>query len=733
MEPRNGASQPPPVYVETSNVSFSQQTSILSTEDLVRFRFGPASGSAQGMSYATKDGWVDLKKDVHAEAMPTDQNAGGTTGEGNPSTSPTSVGTGTGRLGTPPTHPRSKPAGARTSRWTRFTAGRALYQKQAGTIALWGPIEVTQENCRLESEHGQLSLDALNRITGILLEGGVRASESLESDVAHGSAHRNSSTTPQRTLLTATARRANGQLDPESGELRRLLVEGEVHAEMQRGSRGRDGSAGASTALGRLDSRRLEIDFSGVPAEPQKGIASGDVELSLESFPARVSNNEKPAAKANPALPDSRPAPEIKTLKASELLFSFLPGGRSLKDAETPGPGEFVLRAADPKVGKRVITAGRFLMAFDSRNRLERVLGLNGTRIVSQPSKLSPPGTHPQESSADNLRAAFDSATGALSALDQAGHFQFTDGARRASAEKAEYASTPQRVRLTGDPKIWDALTEIRANRILLNPDSDTAEGVGNVRSTHLGKSVKDQSAVPNIALGSSPPRAPSDPGREDSNALQSTNVVADRVITRRRDQFVHYEGQVRAWRGADVIESSSLNYYGNEHRLSSGEQVVTSHLAPAPTGPVDTAAAVRHPAGGPFTLRARRLDFFEEARKASYQGNVELKTENATLRADRVDVYFSRGAAPGESQVDYAVADGHVVVTEPGRRATGDHGEYFAGPGKIVLRGGSPTLYDEKQGYTTGRSLTFFFRDDRLLVDGGDRSPAFSKRRMTQ
>jgi lipopolysaccharide export system protein LptA len=203
-------------------------------------------------------------------------------------------------------------------------------------------------------------------------------------------------------------------------------------------------------------------------------------------------------------------------------------------------------------------------------------------------------------------------------------------------------------------------------------------------------------------------------------------------MFARRRDQFVHYEGHVRAWHGADVIESPSLDYYGLERRLSSGSQVLTSHLAPALRPPTSSGARTAHgPLTQPLTVRADHLEYLEAIHEASYRGNVQLQSQGATLKADRMDVLFAQGPALQGLQIDNVVADGHVILTEPGRRATGEHGTYFADSGRVVLRGGPPMLYDEQRGSTTGQSLTFFIHDDTLSVDGGDQSPALSKRRM--
>jgi lipopolysaccharide export system protein LptA len=100
-------------------------------------------------------------------------------------------------------------------------------------------------------------------------------------------------------------------------------------------------------------------------------------------------------------------------------------------------------------------------------------------------------------------------------------------------------------------------------------------------------------------------------------------------------------------------------------------------------------------------------------------------------MEADKMDVYFSRLGTNQEAEVERAMAEGHVVLLQPGRRATGEHGEYFAGPGKIVLTGGPPSIYDLEKGFTTGQRLTVSVHDDRLLVEGGDASPSLSQHRV--
>lgn len=696
-----------PVYLEVSKVSFQPQGSLVVSDEPIRFRFGPASGSAVGITYATKAGWLELKKDVVVNLPPRN---GATT--------------------------RAEPNG-----WFRLSAGGLRYRKETGQVELGGPLEVTEGSRRIMAKRGTIFLDGQNRVTRAVLEGDVRGfdpgcrggftpagwgdrlrtapTEPTARDVGCGSAH----------SLTAEAQTVRGDFDPASGQLRNLVAEGDLKAES-------GGDWGESVSF--LSAQEVQVSFVGQhpqaaatvqPARPVNANASGNVQLSLES---------SAAANASSTLGErvhaASPYAERKDLTASQVLFTFRPEGEGLQEVKTVGPGKLVLISSDPREGRRVITAGQFLMAFDSRSRLESLRGFSPTQIVFEPS-ADHPLDPPRESSSDQLEATLETATQQLLTVEQVGNFQFREGDRRGSAEQARYSAQTQLLTLTGRPQLWDTDTRARADRFLIDLRTDAVEGLGHVQSTHLERAG---------GRGS---------GGEDAAA--TTNVLAGRMVAEKKSQFVHYEGRVRAWHGYDVVESPSLDVFRKERRISSGSGVVTSHLEPAPikSGPVSSsslASAAHDEQRGtrPLTIRADRLEYFDEGHKASYRGHVQAETENTTLKADRMDVYFSSSPAAStgraqqaaplrttgeEPKVERAVADGHVTVVQPMRRAHGEHAEYFAGPGKIVMTGGPPTLYDAEEGFTTGQRLTFMIRDDSLFVDGGEKSPTLSKRRAVQ
>jgi len=662
QKPSMNLRQHQPLFLDTSNVSYSPRQDVVQTNSPVSFRFGPASGSAQGLAYATKENWLKLERDVviHVPPRQAKEAAGMNENRG--------------------TH-QSNPG--QTAPPLDLTASSLFYRKDTGEIRLQGPVKVTQGNRSLTSPQGVIDLDSENRVRLVLLQGGIQAVD-LNPD----------------STLRGTAQNVQGDFDPASGELSKLIATGNVRLN---GSNGRTGSAGNARSLA---ADRVQINLEGPQNVAKNGTATGNVRLSLETTPADTeANGAKPA--------ETQLSGGQNTLTASELDFVFR-NGKALQSAQTPGPGKLVLVPATPGEGKREITADRFSMIFDTLGRLTTLRGLDSSHITFFPPPGGKTRAMPQESFSDQMQANLNPATEEMESIRQWGNFRYLDGDRRATAKQAEFESSSQVLTLSGDPLLLDADTRIRALRVLIQMDTDTAIAQGKVQSTHFGAGkagAKAQTAAQTEA--------------------DAVNVLADSALAKRQSQFVHYEGHVRAWSRSDVVESSALDIQKKEGRINSGAGVLTSLLQPSnvvtPGGPSKHTRAHTQP----VTVRADRLVYFEEGREARYLGNVDLETGGAVLHADQLDVYFSKPSASNDSKVERALATGHVVVTEPGRRATGNQAEYFAKTGKVVMTGGPPTVYDEAQGFTTGRRLTFFIDGASLIVDGEKKAQTLSKRLM--
>ena len=86
-----------------------------------------------------------------------------------------------------------------------------------------------------------------------------------------------------------------------------------------------------------------------------------------------------------------------------------------------------------------------------------------------------------------------------------------------------------------------------------------------------------------------------------------------------------------------------------------------------------------------------------------------------------------------GTGKIDHIVAKDQVIITQPGRKATGDQLVYTASEDKFVLTGGPPSIFDAEHGKITGVSLTLFRHDDRVLVEGDNSSPTVTQTRVAR
>jgi lipopolysaccharide export system protein LptA len=497
-----------------------------------------------------------------------------------------------------------------------------------------------------------------------------------------GNAHALDSTRAGQLKLQSDVMR--GHVDPVTSRLTMLVAAGHVRGESTQGG-----------TLSHVEAHKVDLNFDPATHVPANGVAMGEVHLTITQ---PKSAQDGPSSSQTPGGKIAK-----EDLATKKLLFSFRPKGKNLKEAETGGPGTLVLYPEDPKAGNRTVTAARFFMAFDSASHLEALRGTGGTKVVFAPPPNSSNQT-PAVSTAREMMATFAPATEVVQSVEQSGDFHFSNGTLEAKADQARDLTREQKLVLTGHPEVWDPSIRTRADQIVLLLASDTAEGIGSVHAIHADP--KDPAAPP-------------------------TNVVANRMIADRRSQVVHYEGHVRAWRGTDVVESPTLDVYRNERRVSTNSRVITSHLQP---GPAKTDAEKAGTEGAkPITIRADRLDYFDEGRKARYAGNVEFDTEDTRMQADRLDVYFSSGKKPADSEVESAEAEGHVKIVQPMRYAKGEKAVYDVATGKVVMTGGPPTVYDTEKGSITGQRLTFYIHDDRLLVDGNANSPATSRHRVEQ
>lgn len=368
-----------------------------------------------------------------------------------------------------------------------------------------------------------------------------------------------------------------------------------------------------------------------------------------------------------------------------------------------------------PSAGTTVLTAAKFTASFHD-GLLSAVHGAPQARVVqstpSQPDKIA---------TSDAVDATFTRA-GQISGFVQQGNFQYHEGppggkdSRSAWAQKASYSTANEVLMLEGSPRVIDGGMTTTAQTIRINRSTGDADAQVSVKTTY-----SELTAQPNGAL-----LASSDP----------IHVTAARMIAARSTGLAHYTGDARLWQGANIVQAPSIVFDRDKRSMdaqgASGHPVSTVFVQPAKNGSVT-----------PVNVTAARLDYTDQQRTAHFEGRVVMRTGDGTVTADRVNVFLipAKTSAPAKtvmlaataSQLDHILAEGHVTLVEPSRRGSGDKLVYTAADSKFVMTGGPPVIIDAEQGRVTGASLTFYNRDDRVLVEGGGTSRAVTTTRVSK
>jgi lipopolysaccharide export system protein LptA len=188
-----------------------------------------------------------------------------------------------------------------------------------------------------------------------------------------------------------------------------------------------------------------------------------------------------------------------------------------------------------------------------------------------------------------------------------------------------------------------------------------------------------------------------------------------------------------RLWQGANIVQGPIIDFQREPRKVEAhgedGRRITTVFVEQGSSGKVT-----------PVNVSAAALTYVDAQRQAHFEGGVVIRGADTVVTAGRVDVFLqartqnrSAGMPGSPSQVDHIVASGRVVIQQQNRRATGEKLVYTVSDGKFVLTGGPPSIFDAEHGQITGDSLTFFSRDDRVLVESINASPTVTQTRIAK
>ena len=428
------------------------------------------------------------------------------------------------------------------------------------------------------------------------------------------------------------------------------------------------------------------------------------LEFAAGSRLSRVRASEKARMERKPQGSGRKGSTESQTVElAADSLDFLVRDGRRLERATTGGAAQITLTPVSGAAGSTVITAGVFEAGFGKSNRLQSLRGAPDARITS-----NTPGSPPRISTSRQVMVAFSEGA-AVSSVEQEGDVRYAEGARSASAQKARYLPASEEIFLTGTPRFTEGTISTTAQTLRFSRRDGEAVAEGDVKTTYqpaggqLGAS---------LFSGDNP-----------------IHVTARSMVARRASSVARYSGGARLWQGANVIEAPTIEF-DREHRTLAAEATGS--------GQVSTVFVQADEKGDltPVNATAARLRYTDDQHRARFEGGVTLRGAGFSVTSDRLEVTLRPSGASSPSRLEQAVAEGRVGVWEGERRASGERLVYTASEGKFVLTGTPeqlPSIFDSELGTTTGDSLTFFSRDDRVLVGSSPSTRSVTQTRVSK
>ncbi|HYM77050.1 MAG TPA: LptA/OstA family protein [Candidatus Dormibacteraeota bacterium] len=562
-----------------------------------------------------------------------------------------------------------------------------------------------RESGSLQAEHAVFYLGAENKVERVVATGNVTAEmRKLEPSTSAAAA--------PAAAIHGRADRAEFLLAVGKDLLHTATLSGKVHFE-QTGTQAMQGDAGRAIfdfagqnqlqKIHAVDGARLSQRGGSQPAG--HGADAQDFELTAPAIDFIVANGHV--------------LKQGTTSGAAQITIIQPPSSDSVAPAKSPGQ-------------QTVVTAGRFVADFapsEGKNRLSSLHGAPDARIVN-----SIPGQPDRVSTSDSVDAAF-LPQGGLESVTQKGNVHYSDGEQadkrtQAWANLGHYTPADHVLVLTGSPRVANGGMATTANSIRINRATGDALAEGDVKSTYSDLKEQPDGAL----LASSSP----------------IHVTAKSMTARNSPGIALYTGDARLWQDTNVIEAPSIQF-DRDRRLvtaqgASGKPVRTILIQAEKDGARSQNAgeigkqSSHWAESSPISITAMKLTYADSERTVHYEGGVVAEGAEFIASSKTADAYLlphskamNNKSFNGAGQLDRIVARDDVVIQQPNRRAQGQQLVYTAVDDKFVLTGGPPSIFDAEQGKITGVSLTFFKRDDRVLVEGEVSTPVVTTTRVAR
>lgn len=144
--------------------------------------------------------------------------------------------------------------------------------------------------------------------------------------------------------------------------------------------------------------------------------------------------------------------------------------------------------------------------------------------------------------------------------------------------------------------------------------------------------------------------------------------------------------------------------------RLLGSIVLLAALICPLPVGAEEGRDASGKKPRSPIVITSSSLSADRKANSALFEGSVVARSDEMTLMADRMKVYYLEAG-----ELERIEAEGSVKMVREGRLLTSDSAVYNAATGRMTFTGNPRAI--EGQNVLAGSSIVYIFDEDRFTV----------------
>ncbi|HLL71079.1 MAG TPA: LPS export ABC transporter periplasmic protein LptC [Pyrinomonadaceae bacterium] len=388
-----------------------------------------------------------------------------------------------------------------------------------------------------------------------------------------------------------------------------------------------------------------------------------------------------------------------KKLTANMVKVFWRTGAKDVERAEAVGDAELIVEPVQQNAlaDRKTLNAPRFdCLFFESGNLAREFNATGGAKAVLTP--VAPDSKRSVRTvTSQKMFAYFVRETQDVERLYAQGEAQFNDADRNGQAHEATYTAADETVRLrNGSPVVWDSRARLKATEI----DSDTRKkisyGRGKAQTTYYSQEQTN---------GATP----------FSKVKSPVFIVSNSVEFQHETGIGIYTGEARAWQDDNFVSADRLTLRRDNRRMEGDGHVQSALYQARRKEPTGARTVV------PVFATSNRMFYSDTNRLLHYEGNVDIKQGTERITSEVADVHLMKEVG----EVERMVAERTVVVTQPGKRGTGNWAQYTAADETVMLTGEPARVEDAQQGTSESRRFTIYLRDNRVVSDspGGAQS----------